>query len=201
MLNASDTIYKKATQALNFLARKKDGKINKMKAVKIIYFADRLHLRKYGRPIVGDVYWAMKYGPVGSMTDHVADFSHVPEEVLAYAKKYIKPADDKRQAFISLKEEDLNVFSETDIECLEAAYDKFSDKDQFELAEITHQYPEWAKHKRQLATGTKRIKMDYNDFFENPSHEDGFFAEDKSSLSAARESFTEMKEVSAFFAK
>jgi len=202
MVNASDTSYKKATQALNFLARRKDGKINKMKAIKIIYFADRLHLRKYGRPIVGDVYWAMKLGPVGSMTKNVADLSDVPEEILSYAKKYIKPIDPKKQVFASIKEEDLNVFSETDIECLKAAYDKFSDKDQFELAEVTHQYPEWSKHKRQLQAGKKRVRMDYNDFFENPSSDgDDFFAEDRSVLSAAKESFIETKEVAEFFAK
>ena len=70
MVTSSATSYKKATQALNFFALKKDGKINKMKAIKLIYLADRLHLRKYGRPIVGDIYWAMKLGPVGSRASH-----------------------------------------------------------------------------------------------------------------------------------
>ncbi|MSU54526.1 MAG: DUF4065 domain-containing protein [Candidatus Staskawiczbacteria bacterium] len=201
MINASETSYKKATQALNFLARKKNGKINKMKAMKLIYFADRLHLRKYGRPIVGDIYWAMKLGPVGSRTKNVAGLSDIPEEVFLYAKKYIQPTDDKKQTFISLKPEDLSIFSKTDIECLESVYDKFSDKDQFELAEITHQYPEWAKHKKELDSGKKRVKMDYNDFFGNSSKDDGFFAENKSDLLFAKESFTEMREVSEFFTK
>ena len=64
---------KKGTQALNYFARKKNGKINKMKAIKLIYLADRYHLRKYGRPVVGDDYWAMKYGPVASSTLNIAD--------------------------------------------------------------------------------------------------------------------------------
>lgn len=201
MIKTSETSYKKATQALNFLARKKNGKINKMKAMKLIYFADRLHLRKYGRPIVGDIYWAMKLGPVGSRTKNIAELSDIPEEIFLYAKKYIQPADDKKQTFISLKPEDLSIFSKTDIECLESAYDKFSDKDQFELAEVTHQYPEWAKHKKELDSGKKRVKMDYNDFFKNSSKDDDFFAENKSDLSFAKESFIEMREVSEFFTK
>ena len=61
----------------------------------------------------------------------------------------------------------LNVFSKTDLECLEAVYDKFSDKDQFELADITHKYPEWITHKKELDSGKKRIKMNYSDFFAN----------------------------------
>lgn len=50
--------HRKATQALNFFARKAPGhSINKMKALKLVYFADRYHLRKYGRPVVGDNIW------------------------------------------------------------------------------------------------------------------------------------------------
>ena len=58
--------HKKATQALNFFARAAGGKINKMKALKLIYFEDRYHLRSYGRPITNDTYFAMKFGPVAS---------------------------------------------------------------------------------------------------------------------------------------
>lgn len=37
------------------------------KIFKVLYFADRTHLIKYGRPITGDTYIAMEYGPVPSM--------------------------------------------------------------------------------------------------------------------------------------
>lgn len=51
--------YRKTTQALNFFAVKNGGHINKMRSIKLIYFADRFHLRKYGRPITNDEYFAM----------------------------------------------------------------------------------------------------------------------------------------------
>ena len=57
-----------------------------MKAIKLIYLADRLHLRKYGRPIIGDMYWAMKLGPVGSLAKRVAELTDMPEDALLYAK-------------------------------------------------------------------------------------------------------------------
>ena len=195
------TIYKKATQALNLLARKKDGKINKMKAIKLIFLADRLHLRKYGRPIVGDMYWAMKLGPVGSLTKNVAELSRISDEALTYAKKYIKPIDEKKQIFISLGQEDLGVFSKTDLECIESVYNKFSDKDQFELADITHEFPEWIKHKKELDGGKKRVRMDYDDFFADTQKGDDLFSQNKSDLEMAKESFSEQKEVSAFFTR
>jgi len=198
MVNKPETSYKKATQALNLLARKKDGKINKMKAIKLIFLADRLHLRKYGRPIIGDIYWAMKLGPVGSLAKNIAELSNISENAFAYAKKFIKPVD---KSFISLKKEDISIFSKTDIKCINAVYDKFSDKDQFELAEITHNYSEWAKHKKELYKGKKRVKMNYNDFFIDTQKEDDFFFQNKSDLEIAKESFTELEKVSAFFAK
>lgn len=195
-----ETSYKKATQALNFFALKKDGKINKMKAIKLIYLADRLHLRKYGRPIMGDMYWAMKLGPVGSRTKRVAELD-MPEEILSYSKKYIQPCDDKKQSFISLKPADLDLFSKTDMECLESVYKMFGDKDQFELADLTHQYPEWKKHERGLKTGKKRILMNYKDFFAEAEKGDSFFAQKKPDLAIAKESFEELEEVSTFFAR
>lgn len=201
MMNILETTYKKATQALNLFARKKDGKINKMKAIKLIFLADRLHLRKYGRPIIGDMYFAMKLGPVGSVTKNVAELSSVPEDILAYAKRYIKPIDGKKRTLVSLKQEDLSVFSKTDIECLESVYDTFSDKDQFELAEITHTYPEWSKYKKELAGGKKRVRMDYNDLFAVPQKEDLLFSQNKSDLEMARESFSQLTGVSGFFAR
>lgn len=191
--------YKKATQALNYLARKKDGKIiNKMKAIKLIYLADRLHLRKYGRPIIGDIYWAMKLGPVGSCAKRVAELD-VPESFLSYTREYIQPADDKKQSFKSLKSADTDLFSETDIECLESVYSAFGDRDQFELAELSHQYPEWKKHEKELKGGKKRVQMDYYDFFADAGKGGSFFGQNKSGLALAKESFEELKGISAFF--
>lgn len=196
------TNYKKATQALNFFARKKDNKINKMKAIKLIYLADRLHLRKYGRPIVGDKYFAMKYGPVGSQTKNIAELSCVSEEVVSYAKKYIKPITicKENDSLVSIKKDDLSVFSDTDVECLEIIYKNFSDKDQFELAELTHKYPEWLKHKKDLEKKyKKRVKMDYNDFFDSGLKEENLFKQSRSNLSLSKESFKESEAVFNFF--
>ncbi len=201
MIASPETIYKKATQALNFLARKKDGKINKMKAIKLIYLADRLHIRKYGRPIIGDMYWAMKMGPVGSRVKRAAELSNMSESALSYAKKYIQPADDKKHYVASVKPVDFDVFSKTDIDCLEVIYRHFSDKDQFELRDITHQYPEWSKHERDLDAGKKRVQMDYDDFFSSTERGDPLFAENKADLTSAKEAFDAMKEVSEFFAR
>ena len=56
--------YRKATQALNYFAGQEGDQINKMKVLKLLYFVDRYHIRKYGRLVTNDNYLAMQHGPV-----------------------------------------------------------------------------------------------------------------------------------------
>lgn len=158
--------YKKATQVLNYFAIKGGGHINKMKALKLTYFADRYHLRKYGRPITNDEYFAMTYGPVASGVKDIAEMSDFlsPDE-REYACKFIEVKN--RYYLFSKKPYDKNVFSESDIEALLFVWDKFSYKEEFELVNISHQYPEWKKHEKSLKS-TSRIKMNLEDFFDDP---------------------------------
>jgi len=165
-------ICKKSVQAVNYFARKKDGEINKLKVIKLIYFADRYHIRKYGRPVIGDSYWAMKLGAVPSDTLNTANLSEdLENDCLKYAKEFLShpKGDKKKKHIISNGPVDLKVFSQTDLEALETAFKEFGDKDQFELAEHSHEYPEWYKHKREIEVEKKkRVPMDYLDFFSNP---------------------------------
>lgn len=53
----------KAFAALHFMVRECDG-IDLHAGLKACYFADKDHLNRYGRPIFGATYKAMKFGPV-----------------------------------------------------------------------------------------------------------------------------------------
>ncbi|HEY9585549.1 MAG TPA: Panacea domain-containing protein [Candidatus Paceibacterota bacterium] len=196
------SICKKTTQAINYFARKKEGQINKMKAIKLIYLADRYHLRKYGRPVIGDAYWAMKLGPVGSYTLNVANLSeeNLDRECLRYAREYLghPKNDSKNQEMLSKKEVDMETFSQTDIEAFERIYQEFGDKDQFELARvITHGYPEWSKFRKDIESGkTRRARMDYMDFFKNPTESgSSVFDVDEEHLNLSKEAFLENQKV------
>ena len=60
----------KAVEAVLFLAaRAKKPTFHTVS--KLLYHADRLHLGRYGRPITGDRYVAMKHGPVPSATYNI----------------------------------------------------------------------------------------------------------------------------------
>ncbi|MFP4640797.1 MAG: Panacea domain-containing protein [Dehalococcoidia bacterium] len=158
----------KATQALNFLARKAGGRINRMKALKLLYFADRYHLRKYGRLITKDDYFAMYHGPVPSGTKDISEFSNVvSEKDEKYASRYI--ATVERYDIRSVESPDLEVFSDSDIEALDFTWNNFGHLDQFALADLTHKYPEWQKHQHSLQDeSTKRVDMVIEDFLNDP---------------------------------
>ena len=82
--------HKKATQALNFFARSAGGSISKIKALKLVFFADRYHLRKYGRPVTNDEYYAMPKGPVPSHVKDIAEMSDfLSKNEKSYADKFL----------------------------------------------------------------------------------------------------------------
>jgi uncharacterized phage-associated protein len=84
---------------------------------KVLYHADKLHLSRYGRPISGDWYSAMEYGPVPSTTYSIlktrrGDEHHsIPERAMAL-NVVGRNASATRPA-------DLNVLSESERECLD----------------------------------------------------------------------------------
>ncbi len=158
--------YETATQALNYLAAKSGGTINKLKALKLIFFADRFHVRKYGRPVTGDEYLAMTYGPVASSVKDIAEMSgFLDSKVARYAKHYIKPVN--KYGFRSIAAVDSDQLSESDIEALDFAWNNFSKFGKYELAEITHAYPEWNRHESAVKH-FGNVRMDYLDFLGDP---------------------------------
>jgi len=89
-------------------------------ALKILYFADRQHLARYGRFICGDSYIAMDKGPVPSGAYDLVKFVR--------GNGWCAPSVSVKEAFavqgysiIPLRKPNLDLLSESDIECLDEA--------------------------------------------------------------------------------
>lgn len=193
--------YKKATQAINYFAKKEGGQIDKLKLIKLMYFADRYHLRKYGRPISNDAYFAMPYGPVGSSVKDIAEFSiFLADEEVGYAGKFISRGP-RENTVVSTAEVDMDVFSKSDVEALDFAYNEFGGQTPFSLVNTTHRYPEWKKFESALVSKeTTREPMTYIDFFGNPANgEIDKFAVGENALVAAKELFEEDYKVAEYW--
>ncbi len=190
--------YRKTIQSLNYFALKAGGQINKMKALKLIYFADRYHVRKYGRLTSTDNYVAMRYGPVPSTAKDIAESNEfLDKSIIRYSIEYIKSIDNL--SFTSKRKLDKNVFSESDLEALQFAWNTFGHLNQFELAELTHEYPDWAKHKDALAQELC-LSMNILDFLEDPiSNVDKCFDLDECERLARRQQLIELEHVESLW--
>lgn len=142
MMNSNLTKLFRKEATLNsvlYIARNMGGKVDEHKVFKTLYFADMMHLSRYGRSITGDVYIAMEFGPVPSKTYDIfkavrgdSFFSDKADEEKSYFhffNKYNIEAD---------RECDLDWLSETDIECLDEAIGLCKDKTFMELTYMSH---------------------------------------------------------------
>ncbi|MGI9461325.1 MAG: Panacea domain-containing protein [Alphaproteobacteria bacterium] len=135
-------------------------RIDDYHVMKIIYYADKKHLNKYGRPILGDEYIKMENGPVGSLCDDIIK----GKETKQPKNKPYKIAIDKamlkkiREAFTTTPDGDRinitakkdfyrGVFSISDLECLRWATKQYQNKTFDELKHETHQEKPWRESK------------------------------------------------------
>lgn len=108
------------------------------KALKILYFADKEHLNRYGRLICGESYIAMKDGPVPSGAYDLVKF--------ARGVTYFNMPSGTRDALqiegydiFPQRKPDLEFLSESDIECLNVSINKFKSLSFSQLRDISHQ--------------------------------------------------------------
>jgi uncharacterized phage-associated protein len=135
--------------------------------LKEIFFSDKIHLTKYGRPVTGDYFIKMSYGPVPSYAydllkvDRLSEYVRKQRYTADILEDAIRAFDTKDQLCIKpLREPDLCYFSGTDIECMEQALAECNGKSFDDLVMITHADPAWQK--AQLDQ-----RMDFEDFIEN----------------------------------
>ena len=121
----------KAINSLLFVVERLE-KADAHKTYKILYFADQKHLLKYARPIFGDTYLKMQYGPVPSFVKNVVDenIEGLEEIVARYNKHFVNP----------LKKADLSYLSASDIECLEESIEENKNLSFKELTDKSHDY-------------------------------------------------------------
>ncbi len=99
----------KANQAILWLLEAQGGKIDKLKLVKELYLADKEHLLRYGRPIIGGQYYAMPHGPVSTELLKHIDQATIPSGPFILENNLIKSNT------LEFSTEDL---SESDIEIM-----------------------------------------------------------------------------------
>lgn len=136
----------KAAQTIAFFSLKNGGRpVNTLKAVKLVYFADRESVRQYGYPIQDEPRVSVPHGPVNSMT-----YNFIKGEVRD---------DDGWSTFVTDREghnigladpsislDDLDELSDADLSVLEHVWESFGHMNQWEVRDLSHDsrvVPEW----------------------------------------------------------
>jgi uncharacterized phage-associated protein len=113
--------------------------MTKLKLCKLLYFADKEHLVRFGRPITGDHYYRLPHGPI-------------PTRGLDLLKRHGSPADvallEKYVAVVGAtirpeRAPDKRVFSKSDLEVLEAVSGKYGRLTAWRLRTLSHRERAW----------------------------------------------------------
>jgi uncharacterized phage-associated protein len=178
--------FEKAKAAFLYLASKDVPALDKYKVCKLMFLADKYHLVKYGRPITGDQYCALPYGPIPStilnLIDAVIAAQPFPapqvaslSEALELDRQYENPRFKAVAAF------DATMLSQSDLMALDHVIASFGQMGFAELKSITHEMVAYKKAWAGKPMGYNAGDMQFEDFFE----------EDSDAIAGAREEMLE----------
>lgn len=136
----------KAAQVIAYLACKAPNRtLDVLKAIKLVYLADRESITTFGAPILDERRVSMPHGPVNSIT-----YSHINGEHDLDACGWARFLEDRANHQLAVRagvtDDDLDELSEADIQCLDAVWAKFGVMNKWDLRDWTHQrenVPEW----------------------------------------------------------
>lgn len=174
---------KKSVQAINYFINKNgEGKISRIKAIKLLFFVDKYLIRNNGKMLTNDKYFAMRNGPVASK---IKDFKKITKEgetcstidmqMSSYIFEFLDNSDV--YAFKSKKESNLKVFSPNEKKILDIVWEKFGALSDDALIEKTHKHPEWKQYQELFAPDakTKRENIFLEDFLEDVQEDQDLF--------------------------
>lgn len=130
----------KAVEAAAVLLKLHGKPMKYLGLLKMLYIADRLALKRMEQPITGDHYVSMDYGPVLSGVYNLIKGKPV-DDALPLWSKFISPRNENHVTLLrDPGDEDL---CEEEEEIIQQVYETFGHLDPFDVAEWTHDLPEW----------------------------------------------------------
>ena len=131
--------FAKAVEAILWLSNKQP-RIDIYHIGKSIFYAEKLHLNKYGRPIIGDEYVRGEFGPFPSTIRDIIQLnrSWLNLESLAEISSAFSVEPIPYPTPVPKRKPNVDLFSETDIECLEVALKTYGPLSFGELKAASH---------------------------------------------------------------
>ncbi len=134
--------FEKSMQALGVLLRQPGKHHNAyLKLIKLMYIAEKESLQETGRPITGDKMVAMPHGPVLS---HVCDLIRGEDYRPTWSEYFETTPSYELEAKADIGEGRLCPY---EIKKLQEVAERYKEYDRWEMARITHKFPEYKKNK------------------------------------------------------
>jgi uncharacterized phage-associated protein len=160
----------KIIQVLAYIQRKANI-FDKLALIKLLFFADRLHLRRYFSLISQDIYYALRNGPAASNALNVInkyeDYLDITNPMVSSFLKKIELVDTANR---KIDENNVDLMSKNEVKTINFICEKFGTFTSDILVELTHDYPEWKRYEtlflQEELAFSAIIKIE--DFFTNP---------------------------------
>jgi len=178
----------RAWQTILWFANAHGGSIDLLKLVKLIFYADREHLVRYGRPITGGIYRALPLGPVAvNVLDDLNAACGQAEPAVPVTPGFSRSgslgrthsvsfsscskvpfwrddSDSKHPKIAASAHVDESLLSESDFEVLEEINRRFGYVDPIRLSKMTHDTKAYKKNFKEGQVA-KAFSLPYEDFF------------------------------------
>jgi uncharacterized phage-associated protein len=141
--------------------------LTKLKAAKLLYFADKQHLVQYGRPITGDRYYCLDHGPVPSASLNAIDDLLTPVRIRIGGRTLENEMSKTLGQFVQvdrrgshprlvskLEPAECDALTGTEREVLDAVSRRYGKMAAGKLVELTHREKTWVASNKQRQAGS-----------------------------------------------
>jgi uncharacterized phage-associated protein len=157
----------KALEALCWIAREWPG-VTAFYVSKIMFYAEKFHLNRYGRPIMADTFKAMENGPVPSTVLNYINGHERAAQMTNRVRAAVRVTPNHGRKHVeATREPNAALLSDSDIECLRDALALCRNMSFGQLSDMTHRERAWAN-------ADLNQTMDYEDFIDadNPHRDE-----------------------------
>ena len=126
--------------------------LGKVKLMKLFYFLDFTHVKKFGAPITFDRYFKLEHGPIPTVIKNLIDDAgeDVAHSALADTIDVECSPGQMIQRIVmrrKIGQEDLNLFSVSELETLQSVCSRFDTLNTREIEEASHKEAPWKESK------------------------------------------------------
>lgn len=134
----------KSLEALLYIATKWND-VTAFYASKVVFYAEKFHLNRYARPIIGDTFIAMPNGPVPSEIYNIIKGRLDQTGDPAAFENALNISTNSYRRVRANRPANMNILSASDVECLDEAIAFCKARSFGTLSNLTHQEPSWSE--------------------------------------------------------